>query len=92
MIDQSGDDHVLKFHQPLSKAPLFTDLGIEREQLPDVNEPARGRESTTHTTVRLKGCNMPLNEVRDFPDQPGLRHSIGGDIIILGGELFKNLF
>ena len=35
---------------------------------------------------------MPLNEVRDFPDQPGLRHSIGGDIIILGGELFKNLF
>ena len=38
--------------------------------------PRGGEGSITHITVRLEGCNVPLNEVRDFLDQLGLRHSV----------------
>ena len=40
-IDELGNNHVLKLHVPLSKAPLFPNLVVESEQLLGVSEHAR---------------------------------------------------
>lgn len=86
-VDESGDHHVLEFHLPLPKTPLFVKVVVEREQLPSLNEPVRGRKMETHVAVCLEVRNMPFDTLGDFLNQLTFGHRFCLNLVVLGREL-----
>ena len=56
---------MLELHLPLTKAPLFVDPVVEREQLLSISKPVRERRSETHIAVGLEACDVPLDTLGD---------------------------
>ena len=71
---ESGDEHVLKLHLPLSEAPLFVSQAVEWEHLHGVGEHVFERRSGAHIAVFLEVFNVPSDMLRDLPDQLTFRH------------------
>ena len=67
-VNERGDHHAFELHSPLSKAPLFASLVIEREQLPGVSASVRDTVLPTYFAIILEVYNMPQDALGDFPD------------------------
>lgn len=78
---------MLECHPPLSKTPRFVALVIEREQLPGVNKPVRGRRLKTHIGVTFEVCDVPADPLGDFLDQLTFGHRFCFGLVVLGREL-----
>ena len=65
-VDESINHHGVELRSPLSKAPLFVVLIIEREQLSNVSELLSERRLLTYIAMVIEICDIPPNALGDF--------------------------
>jgi len=78
---------MLELHFPLTKAPLFANPVVKREQLSGISEPVQGKRIPTHITIIPEVPDMPLDTLGDFLGQFAFGNGIWRNLVVLGREL-----
>ena len=67
-VDESSNNHAVKLHSALSKAPPVVKPVVKWKQLSNISEPLRERRLLTYIAISFEICNMPLDALGDFQE------------------------